>query len=82
MPIWRESVGGLQPFLQLRPTSPAHDVAYRDGDSLLLPDQHDHQPVGWLVTPPTSPEAANQLIRDSLTMEKPIRNVKSIMGSS
>lgn len=26
--------------------------------------------VGWLITPPTSPEAANQLIRDSLALEK------------
>lgn len=26
--------------------------------------------VGWLVTPPTSPEAENQLLRDSLALEK------------
>jgi hypothetical protein len=26
--------------------------------------------VGWLITPPTSPEAANQLVRDSLALEK------------
>ena len=26
--------------------------------------------VGWLLTPPTSPEAENQLIRDSLALEK------------
>lgn len=26
--------------------------------------------TGWLLTPPTSPEAANQLVRDSLAMEK------------
>lgn len=26
--------------------------------------------VGWLVTPPTSPEAENQLVRDSLALEK------------
>jgi hypothetical protein len=25
---------------------------------------------GWLMTPPTSPEAANQLVRDSLSLEK------------
>ena len=26
--------------------------------------------TGWLLTPPTSPEAANQLVRDSLAVEK------------
>jgi|SRR5271166_123682 len=26
--------------------------------------------AGWLITPPTSPEAANQLVRDSLALEK------------
>jgi TIR domain len=26
--------------------------------------------VGWLLTPPTSPEAENQLVRDSLALEK------------
>lgn len=26
--------------------------------------------VGWLVTPPTSPEAENQLVRDSLALDK------------
>lgn len=26
--------------------------------------------AGWLLTPPTSPEAANQLVRDSLALEK------------
>ena len=26
--------------------------------------------TGWLLTPPTSPEAENQLVRDSLTLEK------------
>src|SRR5439155_13218048 len=35
---------GTQPLLQLRPTPLARDVAYRDGNGLLLPDQHD-QPL-------------------------------------
>jgi hypothetical protein len=30
-----------QPLAQLRPPPPAQDIAYRDGDGLLLPDQHD-----------------------------------------
>jgi hypothetical protein len=32
---------GAEPFLQLRPPSSARDVSDGDGDSLLLPDQHD-----------------------------------------
>ena len=35
---------GTQPFAQLRPTTPARDVAHCDGDGLLLSDQHD-QPL-------------------------------------
>ena len=30
-----------EPFVQLRPSPPPRDVFYRDGDSLLLADQHD-----------------------------------------
>ena len=37
----REGRAGTQPLLQLRPTPPARDVAHRDGDGLLLPDQND-----------------------------------------
>src|SRR5262249_28768475 len=35
---------GAQPPAQLRPSPPARDVAHRDGDGFLLPDQHD-QPL-------------------------------------
>jgi hypothetical protein len=34
----------MQPFAQLRPAASARDVAHRDGDGLLLPDQHN-QPL-------------------------------------
>ena len=36
--------GRTQPFAQLRPAASARDVAHRDGDGLLLPDQHN-QPL-------------------------------------
>ena len=45
MPICREAGGpGTQPLAQLRPPPPARNVAHRDGDGLLLSDQHD-QPL-------------------------------------
>ena len=45
IPICREAAcTGTQPLAELRPPPPARDVAHRDGDGLLLPDQHD-QPL-------------------------------------
>ena len=38
------AVPGAQPFIELRPASPARDVANRNRDGPLLTDQ-DHQPL-------------------------------------
>ena len=40
----RDSWIRAQPLRQLRPSPPAGDVSHRDGDGLLLSDQHD-QPL-------------------------------------
>lgn len=37
----RKGRAETQPFTQLRPASPTRDVAHRDGDGLLLPNQND-----------------------------------------
>src|SRR5438132_10387745 len=38
---WRRAISQRQPLAQLRPPPAARDVAHRDGDGLLLPDQND-----------------------------------------
>ena len=38
--LLREGRAGTQPLLQLRPPPPARDVAHRDGNGLLLPNQN------------------------------------------
>lgn len=64
--VLRGGRAGTQPLLQLRPPSSTRDISDGDGDSLLLPDQHDQ-----LLTP-----------RDPGVEKVPLQRGTVVSGSS
>jgi hypothetical protein len=64
----RNGSTGTQPLAQLRPTSPARNVAHRNCDGLLLPDQND-QPLAALSAALSGTAFMSDCISMTSTME-------------